>query len=158
MCSHHNAPVPLRHSLGNYSKHLSRVPQNLKSQHTKASQQHDTTEDRTWRYLSPLILNHASAHCRCAAPSSSLQPQPSLITSDTGTSKPTPSVPRWQIRHSAGRGALSMTSMTTASVGTATIDDRDDAPAAVSSAAAASRRMRRGGSSRRARRFWRGYC
>lgn len=103
--------------------------------------------------LSPLILNHASAHCWCAAPSSSLQPQPSSITSEPGTADSSSSGPRWQIRHpspgaSAGSGSPS-TSMTTASVGRTVAGIGGEAPAAVGAAATASRRMRRSGSGQR---------
>ena len=99
-------------------------------------------------YLSPLILNHASAHCRCAAPSSSLQQQPSRITSDPGAADPPPSSgPSWQIRH-----PTPTTSMTTAPVGSTAAAIGGEAPATVGAAATASRRMRGGsGSGQRAR-------
>ena len=113
---------------------------------------------RAERYLSPLILNHASAHCRCAAPSSSLQQQPSRITSDPGAADPPPSSgPSWQIRHPTPGGAAAATgtpstSMTTAPVGSTAAATGGEAPAAEGAAATASRRMRGGsGSGQRAR-------
>lgn len=49
-------------------------------------------------YLFPLILNHVSAHCLCAAAKSSLQEQPNTIgMPDTGAP---PSKLRWQILQS----------------------------------------------------------
>ena len=114
----------------------------------------DPAQDGARGYLSPLILNHASAHCRCAAPSSSLQPQPRRITSEPGTADSSSSGPRWQIRHpspgaaSAGKGGAPSISMTRASVGRGI---GGEAPAAVGAAATASRRMCRSGSGQRVR-------
>lgn len=103
------------------------------------------SEPQISQRLSPLILNHASAHWRCAAPSSSLQPHPSRITSDPPAAAAAGSSPpsglRWQIRQATPWADASTSTVAAAGARSTSITTASALPTSAAGAMAASRRI-----------------